>query len=102
MCTAYQCSFFEFPCQSGRSVGIKLREGHRSVTHQLVLWRLLHTCISKSLGISNGCGMDSIIHVLVLKARHLTFSAFCWVDIGLPEQALGWFPQARFGIGYGR
>ena len=27
--------------------------------------------------------------------------AFCWVDIGLPEQALGWFPP-RFRVGYGR
>ena len=37
---------------------------------------------------------------LVLKARHLlSGSAFCSVDIGLPEQALEWFPQARFGIG---
>ena len=42
---------------------------------------------------------------LVLKVRHLSGSAFCWVDIGLPEQALGWFPQAiiyRFRICYGR
>ena len=29
---------------------------------------------------------------LVLKARHLSGSAFCWVDIGLPEQAVGGFP----------
>ena len=29
---------------------------------------------------------------LVLKARHLTGSAFCWIDVGLPEQAVGWFP----------
>ena len=35
------------------------------------------------------------------KARHLSGSAFCWVDIGLPEQAVGWFPP-RFGIGCGR
>ena len=35
---------------------------------------------------------------LVLEARHLSGSAFCWVDIGLPEQAVGWFPL-RFGIG---
>ena len=28
-------------------------------------------------------------------------SAFCWVDIGLPEQAVGWLPP-RFGIGCGR
>ena len=26
---------------------------------------------------------------LVLKARHLSGSAFCWIDIGLPEQAAG-------------
>ena len=35
------------------------------------------------------------VHVpLVLKARHLSGSAFCWVDIhiGLPEQAVGGFP----------
>ena len=24
----------------------------------------------------------------------LSGSAFCWVDIGLPEQAVGWFPLA--------
>ena len=29
---------------------------------------------------------------LVLKVRHLSSSTFCWVNIGLPEQALGWFP----------
>ena len=29
---------------------------------------------------------------LVLKARYLGGSAFCWVDIGLPEQAVRWFP----------
>ena len=28
----------------------------------------------------------------VLKARYLSDSAFCWVDIGLPEQAVGGFP----------
>ena len=34
-----------------------------------------------------------LIVPLVLKARHLlSGSAFCWVDIGLPEQAVGWFP----------
>ena len=32
-----------------------------------------------------------IYHPLVLKARHLSGSGFCWVDIGLPEQAVGWF-----------
>ena len=37
----------------------------------------------------------------ILKVRHLSGSAFCWVDIGLPEQAVGWFPP-RFGIGCGR
>ena len=37
---------------------------------------------------------------LVLKSRHLSGSASCWVDIGLPEQAVGWFPP-RFGIGCG-
>ena len=31
------------------------------------------------------------IHV-VLKARHLSGSAFCLIDIGLPEQAVGGFP----------
>ena len=29
---------------------------------------------------------------LVLKARHLSGSAFCLIDIGLPEQAVGGFP----------
>ena len=29
---------------------------------------------------------------LVLKARHLNGSAFCLIDIGLPEQAVGGFP----------
>ena len=29
---------------------------------------------------------------LVLKARHLSGSAFCWIDIGLPEQEVGGFP----------
>ena len=29
---------------------------------------------------------------LVLKARHLSGSAFCKHDIGMPEQALGWLP----------
>ena len=29
---------------------------------------------------------------LVLKARHLSGSAFCLIDIGLPEQAMGGFP----------
>ena len=29
---------------------------------------------------------------LVLKARHLSGSAVCWVDISLPVQAMGWFP----------
>ena len=29
---------------------------------------------------------------LFLKAGHLSGSAFCWVDIDLPEQAVGWFP----------
>ena len=29
---------------------------------------------------------------LVLKARHLNGSAFCWIDMGLPEQAVGGFP----------
>ena len=44
------------------------------------------------------------VHVplLVLKSRHLlSGSSFCWVDIGLPEQAVGGFPP-RFGIGCGR
>ena len=27
---------------------------------------------------------------LVLKARHLSGSAFCWVDIDLSDQAVGW------------
>ena len=31
--------------------------------------------------------------------RHLSGFACC---IGVPEQALGWFPLARFGIGCGR
>ena len=31
----------------------------------------------------------STYHPLVLKAGHLSGSAFCWVDIGLPEQAMG-------------
>ena len=26
------------------------------------------------------------------KARHLSGSAFCWIDIALPEQAAGVFP----------
>ena len=30
--------------------------------------------------------------LLVLKARHLSGSAFCWIDIGLSEQAVGGFP----------
>ena len=30
---------------------------------------------------------------LVLKARHLSGSAFCWIDIDLPEQAAGEFPN---------
>ena len=34
---------------------------------------------------------------LVLKARHLSGSAYCWVDIDSPEQAVRWFPL-RFGI----
>ena len=34
---------------------------------------------------------SSCIHV-VLKARHLSDSAFCLIDIGLPEQAVGGFP----------
>ena len=38
---------------------------------------------------------------LVLKARHLSGSVFCWIDIGLPEKAVVWFPR-RFGIGCGR
>ena len=29
---------------------------------------------------------------LVLKARHLSGSAFCLIDTGLPEQAVGGFP----------
>ena len=29
---------------------------------------------------------------LILKARHLSGSAFCLIDIGLPEQAVGGFP----------
>ena len=35
-----------------------------------------------------------VVHVptLVLKARHLSGSAFCLIDIGLPEQAVGGFP----------
>ena len=41
------------------------------------------------------------LQLLVLKARHLSGSAFCRVDIGSSEQALGWFPPG-FGIGYGR
>ena len=32
------------------------------------------------------------ISMLVLKARHLSGSAFCWIDTGLPVQAVGWFP----------
>ena len=35
------------------------------------------------------------VHVyahLVLKVRHLSGSTFCWIDIGLPEQAVGEFP----------
>ena len=28
----------------------------------------------------------------ILKARHLSGSAFCWIDIDLPEQAVGGFP----------
>ena len=32
---------------------------------------------------------------LVLKARCV---AFCWVSIGLPEQALGWFPPIGLGL----
>ena len=28
----------------------------------------------------------------VLKARHLSGSAFCWIDRGLPKQAMGGFP----------
>ena len=35
---------------------------------------------------------------LVLKARHLSGSAFCLIDIGLPEQAVGGFP---LGLGLG-
>ena len=29
---------------------------------------------------------------LVLQARHLSGSAFCWIDMGLPEQAVEGFP----------
>ena len=36
--------------------------------------------------------MCTLLPPLVFKARHLSASAFCWINIGLPEQAVGWFP----------
>ena len=35
---------------------------------------------------------------LVLKARHLSGSAFCWV-IGLPEQAMRWMVGCPLDLG---
>ena len=35
---------------------------------------------------------------LVLKARHLSGSAFCMSIIGVPEQALGWLATPRLGL----
>ena len=43
------------------------------------------------MGRESSHGIKELL-TLVLKARHLSGSAFCWVDIGLPEQAVGWFP----------
>ena len=54
------------------------------------IWR--HTCALIFSPICVCCTLYMCIPPLVLKARHLSGSSFCLIDIGLPEQAVGGFP----------
>ena len=38
---------------------------------------------------------DNELLNLVVKARHLSGSAFCLVGMGVPDKALGWFPEGK-------
>ena len=63
---------------------------------------LLSTICSCSLRVGresfHGTKELFILPPLILKARHLSGSAFCWIDIGLPEQGAEGFPYIGLGL----
>ena len=52
-----------------------------------------HTSVRSEKLSTHVLRLSQPLHVLhvVLKARHLSDSAFCYIDIGFPEQAVGGF-----------
>ena len=59
------------------------------------------TCSCKNTGPLESSAIVSEMYLYMYMYIHLSGSAFCWVDIGLRKQALGWVPP-RFRIGYER
>ena len=56
-----------------------------------IIYEVIELLVSTYVGIKSLELMHNL-PPLVLKDRHLSGSAFCWIDIGLPEQAVGQFP----------